>query len=125
MEEWEMARWRSRARLHFLGTLHAPELEYRYLGGQKEIFENGVRILESLGILNPPRATDMRLSKLGQDGGTRDSYRRVWRGWTGTRTGADTSRGTRCEGTIVRRISFFFALGTLMESGCADDGDTF
>jgi hypothetical protein len=53
MEEWEMARWRSRARLHFLGTLHAPELEYRYLGGQKEIFENGVRILESLGMLAP------------------------------------------------------------------------
>ena len=25
-----------------------------------------------------PRATDLRLSKLGQDGGMRDSYRRVW-----------------------------------------------
>jgi hypothetical protein len=78
MEEWEMARWRSRAALHFLGSLFVPELEYRYLGGGKEIFENGARILESLGMLNPPRATDLLLSKLGQDGGTRDSYRRVW-----------------------------------------------
>ena len=78
MEEWEMARWRSRAALHFLGSLYAPELEYRFLGGQKEIFENGARILERLGMLNPPRATDLRLSKLGQDGGMRDSYRRVW-----------------------------------------------
>jgi hypothetical protein len=78
MEEWEMARWRSRAALHFLGSLYAPELEYRLLGGQKEIFENGARILERLGMLNPPRATDLRLSKLGQDGGMRDSYRRVW-----------------------------------------------
>ncbi len=78
MEEWEMARSRSRASLHFLGGLHASELEYRYLGGQKEIFENGVRILESLGMLNPPRAADLRLSKLGQDGGMRDSYRRTW-----------------------------------------------
>ncbi|MGA7881210.1 MAG: hypothetical protein WCD63_10125, partial [Terrimicrobiaceae bacterium] len=78
MEEWEMARWRSRAALHFLGSLYAPELEYRFLGGQKEIFENGARILERLGMLNPPRATDLRLSKLGQDVGTRDSKRRVW-----------------------------------------------
>jgi hypothetical protein len=78
MEEWEMARWRSRACLHFLGSLYASELEYRYLGGQKEIFENGVRILESLGMFNPPRAADLRLSKLGEDGGMRDSYRRTW-----------------------------------------------
>jgi hypothetical protein len=78
MEEWEMARWRSRASLHFLGSFYPSELEYRYLGGQKEIFENGVRILESLGMLNPPRAKDLRLTKLGQDAGVRDSYRRVW-----------------------------------------------
>jgi hypothetical protein len=78
MEEWEMARSRSRASLHLLGTLHASELEYRYLGGQKEIFENGVRILERLGMFNPHRATDLRLSKLGQDGGVSDSERRVW-----------------------------------------------
>ena len=78
MEEWEMARSRSRACLHFLGSLYAPELEYRYLGGGKEIFENGARILERLGMLNPPRATDLRLSKLGQDAGMRDSNRRVW-----------------------------------------------
>ena len=35
MEEWEMARWRSRAALHFLGSLYAPDLEYRFLGGQR------------------------------------------------------------------------------------------
>ena len=78
MEEWEMARWRSRAALHFLGSLYAPELEYRYLGGQKDIFENGVRILERLEMINPPRATDLRLSKLGHNGGMCDSDRRVW-----------------------------------------------
>jgi hypothetical protein len=78
MEEWEMARSRSLAALHFLGSLYAPELEYRFLGGQKEIFENGARILEHLGMLIPPRATDLRLSKLGQDAGMRDSNRRVW-----------------------------------------------
>ena len=43
MEEWEMARWRARASLLFVSSLYAPELEYRYLGGQKEIFENGAR----------------------------------------------------------------------------------
>ncbi|HEY5743590.1 MAG TPA: hypothetical protein VIS99_13730 [Terrimicrobiaceae bacterium] len=78
MEEWEMARWRSRASLHFLGSLYVPELEYRYLGGQKEIFENGVRILEGLGMFNPPRATDLRLSRLGREAGMPDSSRRVW-----------------------------------------------
>ena len=39
---------------------------------------SGARILEKLGMLNPPRATDLRLSKLGQDAGMRDSNRRVW-----------------------------------------------
>ncbi len=78
MEEWEMARWRSRAGLHLLGDLYAPELEYRYLGGDRVIFENGARILEKLGMLNPRRATDLRLSKLGRDAGSADSERRVW-----------------------------------------------
>jgi hypothetical protein len=78
MEEWEMARWRSRACLHFLGRLHVSELGYRYLGGQEEIFQQGAEVLERLGMLNPPRATDLRLSKLGEDAGNRDSYRRVW-----------------------------------------------
>ena len=31
-----------------------------------------------IGMLNPPRATNLRLSKLGKDGGTRDPYRKVW-----------------------------------------------
>jgi hypothetical protein len=61
---WKSGKWLARrACLHFLGSLYAPELEYRYLGGGKEIFENGARILERLGMLNPPRATDLRLSK--------------------------------------------------------------
>ena len=54
MEEWEMARWRSRASLHFLGSLYAPELVYRYLGGQKEIFENGVPNPGKLGDVQSP-----------------------------------------------------------------------
>ena len=50
-----------------MGTgLYAPELEYRYLGGIKEIFDEGAQTLEKLGMLNPPRATDLRLSNLGQ-----------------------------------------------------------
>jgi hypothetical protein len=76
MEEWNMARWRSRASLHLMGSgLYAPELEYRYLGGTKEIFDKGAQTLEKLGMLNPPRAADLRLAKLGQDGGTFNSYR--------------------------------------------------
>ncbi len=78
MEEWEMARWRGRASLLFVGTLYAPELEYRYLGGQKEIFENGARILDKLGMLNPPRAKDLRLTSLGSEVRLSDPYRRVW-----------------------------------------------
>ena len=72
-----MARWRSRACLHLMGSgLFAPELEYRYLGGIKEIFDEGAQTLENLGMLNPPRATDLRLSKLGKDGGMFNSFRR-------------------------------------------------
>jgi hypothetical protein len=78
MEEWEMARWRARASLLFLGSLYAPELEYRYLGGQKEIFENGAQILEKLGMLNPPRAKDLRLISLGSEVRLSDPYRRAW-----------------------------------------------
>ena len=55
---------------HLMGSgLYAPELEYRYLGGIKEIFDKGAQTLEKLGMLNPPRATDLRLSKVSQDGG--------------------------------------------------------
>jgi hypothetical protein len=73
-----MARWRGRASLLFVGTLYVPELEYRYLGRQKEIFENGARILDELGMLNPPRATDLRLISLGSEVRLSDPYRRVW-----------------------------------------------
>ncbi len=77
MEEWNMARWRARACLHLMGTgLFAPELEYRYLGGIKEIFDEGAQTLEKLGMLNPPRAKDLRLSNLGRDGGMFNSFRR-------------------------------------------------
>ena len=101
----------------FSGKSLRPELEYRFLGGQKEIFENGVRILERLGMLNPPRATDLRLSKLGQEVGTPDHTGECGRRWTGARTGGGMSRATQSAGTIVRRISFSFAPGTRMENG--------
>ncbi len=78
MEEWEMARSRARASLHFLGSVYAPELEYRYLGGQKEIFENGVHVLEKLGMLSPPRARDLRLASLGTEVALRDPSKRTW-----------------------------------------------
>ena len=120
MEEWEMARSRSRACLHFLGSLYAPELEYRYLGGGEEIFENGARILERLWMLNPPRATDLRLSKLGQDAGMRDSNRRVWERMDRLKDG-----GWHVSGYAVCRDDrppdlILFRIETLMESGwCA------
>ena len=61
------------ASLLFVGSLYAPELEYRYLGGQKEIFENGARVLEKLGMLKPPRAKDLQINKPGKRSPTEGS----------------------------------------------------
>ncbi len=66
MEEWRTTRWHARARLHFLGkvqTYAGPNL----LGGKEEIIAGMAESLERLGMLKPPRATDMRISALGKE----------------------------------------------------------
>ena len=65
MEEWRITRWHARARLHFLEkiqTYAGPNL----LGGNEERVELMARSLEGLGMLQPPRAADLRISALGQ-----------------------------------------------------------
>ena len=66
MEEWNLTRWHARARLHFLGkvpTYSGPNL----LGGSEEIIGTLARSLEKLGMLQPPRANDLRISTLGRE----------------------------------------------------------
>jgi hypothetical protein len=66
MEEWSLTRWHALARLHFLRKIptHArPDL----LGGADEVIERMARSLEQLGMLKPPRATDLRISALGRE----------------------------------------------------------
>jgi hypothetical protein len=66
MEEWRLTRWHARARLHFLGRVPnyaGPNL----LGGKEELIEVMAQILERLGMLNPPRASDLRISALGRE----------------------------------------------------------
>jgi len=66
MEEWRLTRWHARARLHFLGkipTYAGPNL----LGGKEELIEVAAQILERLGMLKPPRSTDLRISALGRE----------------------------------------------------------
>jgi hypothetical protein len=66
MEEWRLTRWHARARLHFLGkvpTYAGPDL----LGGKDELIEVMAQSLERLGMLKPPRATDLRISALGRE----------------------------------------------------------
>jgi hypothetical protein len=66
MEEWNLTRWHARARLHFLGKVpvySGPNL----LGGKEELIELMVQILEKLGMLQPPRADDLRISALGRE----------------------------------------------------------
>ena len=66
MEEWRLTRWHAQARLHFLGkipTYAGPNL----LGGKEEIIDRAAQILERLGMLKPPRATDLRISALGRE----------------------------------------------------------
>jgi hypothetical protein len=58
MDEWNLTRWHARARLHFLGkvaTYSGPNL----LGGAEVLIEQRARILERLGMLQPPRAADL------------------------------------------------------------------
>jgi len=66
MEEWSLSRWHARARLHFLGrvpTYAGPDL----LGGKDELIEVMAQILERVGMLRPPRASDLRISALGRE----------------------------------------------------------
>ena len=66
MAEWNLTRWHARARLHFLGKLPTycgPNL----LGGNEEIISVLAGTLEKLGMLQPPRATDLRISTLGRE----------------------------------------------------------
>ncbi len=66
MEEWRLTRWHARARLHFLGkvpTYAGPDL----LGGKEEYLLDMAQTLERLGMLKPPRATDLRISALGRE----------------------------------------------------------
>jgi hypothetical protein len=66
MEEWNLTRWHARARLHFLGklpTYSGPNL----LGGNEEIIAVMAGSLEKLGMLQPPRVADLRISALGRE----------------------------------------------------------
>jgi hypothetical protein len=66
MEEWSLTRWRARAKLHFLRRIPSDDKPY-LLGGRDEVIEEMVRVLESLGMLNPSRASDLRISALGRE----------------------------------------------------------
>jgi hypothetical protein len=66
MQEWRLTRWHAQARLHFLGRIPVyagPDL----LGGKDELIDRAAQILERLGMLKPPRATDLRISALGRE----------------------------------------------------------
>ena len=66
MTEWNLTRWHARARLHFLGklpTYSGPNL----LGGNEEIISVMAGSLEKLGMLQPPRVADLRISALGRE----------------------------------------------------------
>jgi hypothetical protein len=66
MQEWRLTRWHAQARLHFLGRIPVyagPDL----LGGKDELIARAAQILERLGMLKPPRATDLRISALGRE----------------------------------------------------------
>jgi hypothetical protein len=66
MQEWRLTRWHAQARLHFLGRIHTyagPDL----LGGREELIDAAARTLEGLGMLKPPRATDLRISAIGRE----------------------------------------------------------
>jgi len=67
MGEWNLARWRSRASLVFFDTLPSKGLDL--LGGNYELLATQVKRLERLGMLVPPLARDLRISKLGRDCG--------------------------------------------------------
>jgi hypothetical protein len=106
MEEWRLTRWHARAQLHFLGripTFAGPDL----LGGKEELIEVMAQILERLGMLKPPRATDLRISALGReitsDGEKRGRFEALTeRGMDGWRArGSALSLGGRSADAVI------------------------
>jgi hypothetical protein len=81
MEEWNLARWRSRASLRFFDTLPSKGLDL--LGGNYQLLASQMKSLERLGMLVPPVARDLRISKLGRDCGIlytgRGEFQRLYR----------------------------------------------
>jgi hypothetical protein len=74
MEEWSLTRWHARAKLHFLRKVQADERP-NLLGGRDEVIDGMVRVLERLGMLKPPRASDLRIAALGREVETEGSKR--------------------------------------------------
>ena len=66
MEEWRLTRWHAQARLHFLGKI-ANYAGPNLLGGNEKLVAVMAQILEKLDMLKPPRATDLRISALGNE----------------------------------------------------------
>ena len=81
MQEWNLARWRSRASLSFIETL--PSKGLNLLGGNYQLIASQVKILERLGMLVRPVARDLRIPKLGRDCGMlypgRGEFQRLFR----------------------------------------------
>ncbi len=78
MEEWEMARWRSRASLHFLGSPCCRSSNIATWAVRRKSLRMVCESWKSLGMFNPPRATDLRFRSLDKTAGMPDSYRRMW-----------------------------------------------
>jgi hypothetical protein len=106
MEEWNTTRWHALARLHFLGKIHT-EAKADVLGGSDELILGMAKALERLGMLKPPRATDLRISALGRevipDGSKKGRFDRLtMRGLKGWRaSGFALSTGGRSADAVV------------------------
>ena len=106
MEEWNTTRWKALARLHFLGKIHTAA-KMDVLGGSDELILEMAKVLERLGMLKPPRATDLRISALGREVAP-DSFKRgrfdqlITRGLKGWRaSGFAFSTGGRAPDAVV------------------------
>ena len=60
MQEWNLARWRSRASLSFIDTLPSNGLDL--LGGNYQLIASRMKILERLGMLVRPVVRYLRIS---------------------------------------------------------------
>jgi hypothetical protein len=107
MEEWSLTRWHALARLHFLGkipTYARPDL----LGGADEVIVHMACSLEKLGMLKPPRASDLRISALGREVEPEDAKKGhmnklIMRGLEGWRASGNAlgSRGRSADAVIL------------------------